>query len=77
MTDNVLYTVSVSGKEIDMEFPVDVPISEVKPIFASALKKKGIYVNPVFSFSCNGRMLPDTESFGSLGIWDGSYIQVC
>ena len=76
MVDCVILTVSINDKELDMEFPVSVPISDLKPIFSNALKKKGIYVNNIFSFVYDGKTLPDSESFGSLGIWDGSYIRV-
>ena len=77
MVNHVILTVSVSGKELDLEFSATVPIGEVKPILADALKQKGVPINADFSFVFNGKTLSDAESFGSLGIWDGNYIQVC
>ena len=76
MGSYVIITVSVGNNEYDIEIPAEVPICDIKQVFISAMKMKGLQVNQLFSFIYNGIVLPDDESFGSLGIWDGSYIQV-
>ena len=74
MLDNVIITLAVDGKAIDVAIPANVQIGMLKPYISDTLARKGISLAKKYAIIHNGKVLPETESLFNLGIWDGSFL---